>query len=169
VFLEPNSTVPALSEPFEWHGYRDPTLHRWEQDRYLGEHDSRLVVARPDQSRTYAGFVAWWAIVASGPVACYRTGILLLPEHRGQRLGSAAQRLVPDYLPLGKERPSCRSSAASESLGTRAPVFGRTSLGYADDVDRFTIDHFARMSTTSPSDTGDRTVLQAEKIFDRDL
>ncbi len=34
-FLERVSTDPALSEPFEWHGYRDPNVHRrrWEQDR----------------------------------------------------------------------------------------------------------------------------------------
>jgi hypothetical protein len=67
-FLERNSTEPALSEPFEWHGYRDPTVHRrrWEQDRYLGQQDARLVVALPDEDRSYAGFVVWSAMEASG-------------------------------------------------------------------------------------------------------
>ena len=37
--LERISTEPALSEPSEWHGYRNPTTQRrrWEEDRYLGQ------------------------------------------------------------------------------------------------------------------------------------
>jgi [ribosomal protein S5]-alanine N-acetyltransferase len=99
-FLERNSTEPALSEPFEWHGYRDPTVHRrrWEQDRYLGQQDARLVVALPDEDRNYAGFVLWTAMATSGPVVIYRIGILRLPEHRGRGLGSSAQCLLADYL-----------------------------------------------------------------------
>ena len=98
--LEQCSTDPALSEPFEWHGYGDPAIHRrrWEQDHYLGQQDSRLVVALPDEERPFAGFVVWRAVVLSGPVVCYNIGILLLPEHRGQGLGTAAQCLLADYL-----------------------------------------------------------------------
>jgi RimJ/RimL family protein N-acetyltransferase len=98
--LEQGSTNAALSEPFSWHGYRDPTVHRrrWEQDHYLSERDSMLVVAHPDQDRAFCGFVVWRAVVLSGPVVCYNIGILLLPEYRGQGLGSAAQCLLADYL-----------------------------------------------------------------------
>lgn len=97
--LERGSTEPALSEPFEWHGYRDPSAHRrrWEQDHYLGERDSMLVVTHRDEDRAFAGFVAWRA-VGSGPVVCYNIGVLLLPECRGRGLGSAAQCLLADYL-----------------------------------------------------------------------
>ena len=99
-FLERGSTDPALSEPFEWHGCRDPTVHRrrWEQDHYLGQQDSMLVVALPDEDRAFAGFVVWHGVVLPGPVVCYNIGILLLPERRGQGLGSAAQCLLADYL-----------------------------------------------------------------------
>ncbi|MGH3451650.1 MAG: GNAT family N-acetyltransferase, partial [Haloechinothrix sp.] len=52
-------TDPALSEPFEWRGYKDPKARRqrWEQDGYLGNEDSLLVVSLADG--TFAGFVAW--------------------------------------------------------------------------------------------------------------
>lgn len=98
--LERGSTDPSLSEPFEWHGYRDPTVHRrrWEQDHYLGEGDSMLAVTAPDEDRSFAGFVVWRAVVLRGPVVCYNIGILLFPEHRGQGLGSSAQCLLADYL-----------------------------------------------------------------------
>jgi RimJ/RimL family protein N-acetyltransferase len=98
--LERGSTDPVLSEPFEWHGYRDPTVHRrrWEQDHYLGQQDSMLVVALPDEDRAFAGFVVWHAVVLPGPVVCYNIGILLFPECRGQGLGSGAQCLLADYL-----------------------------------------------------------------------
>jgi RimJ/RimL family protein N-acetyltransferase len=98
--LERGVTEPALSEPFEWHGYRDPTVHRrrWEQDRYLGQQDSMLVVTLSDDERAFAGFVVWRAVALSGPVVCYNIGILLLPEHRGQGLGSSAQCLLADHL-----------------------------------------------------------------------
>lgn len=98
--LERGSTDPALSEPFEWHGYRDPTVHRrrWDHDRYLGQADSMLVVALPNKERAFAGFVVWRAVVLSGPIVCYNIGILLLPEQRGHGLGSAAQCLLADYL-----------------------------------------------------------------------
>ena len=37
--LERIDKEPALSEPFEWTGFRSPgqRRRRWEQDRYLGE------------------------------------------------------------------------------------------------------------------------------------
>jgi RimJ/RimL family protein N-acetyltransferase len=113
--LERGSTDPALSQPFEWHGYRDPTAHRrrWEQDHYLGERDSRLVVAHADEERAFAGFVVWRAVELSGPVVCYNIGILLLPEQRGQGLGSAAQCLLADYL-------FCTTLANRVEAGTEA-------------------------------------------------
>ena len=91
-------TDPAVSEPFEWRGFRDPRARRrrWEQDGYLGDDHSVLVVARPDG--TFAGIVSWRWIDLSGPRGCARIGILLFPEHRGMGLGTAAQRLLADHL-----------------------------------------------------------------------
>jgi ribosomal-protein-alanine N-acetyltransferase len=91
-------TDPAVSEPFEWRGFRDPRARRrrWEEDGYLGREDSLLVVALPDG--TFAGIVVWRWIATSGPPVCLQICILIFPEHRGKGLGTAAQRLLADYL-----------------------------------------------------------------------
>lgn len=97
--LERVDTDPALSKPFEWTGFQDPRARRrrWEQDGYLGGDYSLLIVALPDG--TFVGFVCWWPVRTGGPrEACLEIGILLFPDHRGKGLGSAAQRLLADYL-----------------------------------------------------------------------
>jgi ribosomal-protein-alanine N-acetyltransferase len=91
-------TDPAVSEPFEWTGFRDwrPRRQRWERDGYLGADDSLLVVAMADGA--FAGIVVWKWITTAGPRGCLEIGILLFPEHRGSGRGTAAQRLLADYL-----------------------------------------------------------------------
>jgi [ribosomal protein S5]-alanine N-acetyltransferase len=91
-------TDPAVSEPFEWRGFRDSAARRqrWKEDGYLGSEDSLLVVTLPDG--TLVGIVVWKWIPTSGPRGCLQLGILLFPEHRGKGLGTAAQRLLADYL-----------------------------------------------------------------------
>lgn len=91
-------TDPALSEPFEWRGYRDvgARRRRWEQDGFLGANDSLLVVSLADG--TFAGFVGWRPLTISGPQGVIQMGIVLLPEHRGRGIGSRAQQLLADYL-----------------------------------------------------------------------
>jgi ribosomal-protein-alanine N-acetyltransferase len=91
-------TDPSVSEPFEWRGFGDRRARRrrWEEDGYLGSDDSLLVVALPDG--TLAGIVVWKSIAVSGLPGCLEIGILLFPEHRGKGLGTAAQRLLADYL-----------------------------------------------------------------------
>jgi RimJ/RimL family protein N-acetyltransferase len=91
-------TDPALSEPFEWRGYRDPQARRqrWEQDGYLGNDDALLVVSLPDG--TFAGYVVWRRLAMSGPQGVIQLGIVLLPEHRGRSIGSRAQQLLANYL-----------------------------------------------------------------------
>jgi RimJ/RimL family protein N-acetyltransferase len=43
--------------------------------------------------------VSWRAITAGGPEGgCLEIGALLFPEHRGRGLGTAAQRLLVEYL-----------------------------------------------------------------------
>jgi ribosomal-protein-alanine N-acetyltransferase len=92
-------TDPAASQPFEWTGFRDPGARRrrWEQDGFIGRDSTQLAVALPDG--TLAGIVSWRAIKAGGPEGgCLEIGALLFPEHRGRGVGTAAQRLLVEYL-----------------------------------------------------------------------
>ncbi len=97
--LERFDKEPALSEPFEWTGFRCPgkRRRRWEQDGYLGDGDSLLVVSLPDG--TSAGIVVWKRAGGTASLGgCFEIGILLLPDHRGRGLGAAAQALLADHL-----------------------------------------------------------------------
>jgi RimJ/RimL family protein N-acetyltransferase len=89
---------PAMSEPFQWRGFRDPRSRRrrWEHDGYLGDDDSMLVVA--DAAGSFMGIVVWSWLATPGPRGCLQIGILLVPEHRGRGVGTEAQRLLVDYL-----------------------------------------------------------------------
>jgi ribosomal-protein-alanine N-acetyltransferase len=92
-------TDPAASQPFEWTGFADPHARRrrWEQDGFIGGDSSQLAVALPDG--TVAGIVGWRTITTGGPKGgCLEIGALLFPEHRGRGLGTAAQRLLVEYL-----------------------------------------------------------------------
>jgi [ribosomal protein S5]-alanine N-acetyltransferase len=92
-------TDPAASQPFEWTGFRDPGARRrrWEQDGWIGRDSTQLAVALPDG--TLAGIVSWRTIRAGGSDGgCLEIGVLLFPEHRSQGLGTAAQRLLVEYL-----------------------------------------------------------------------
>jgi Acetyltransferase (GNAT) domain len=64
---------------------------------WLGDDSSQLAVALPDG--TLVGIVAWRSIETGGPrPSCLEIGALLFPEHRGRGLGTAAQRLLTEYL-----------------------------------------------------------------------
>jgi ribosomal-protein-alanine N-acetyltransferase len=92
-------TDPSVSEPFEWFGFRSPSVRRrrWEEDGLLGADSSFLGVALPDGA--LAGMVSWRTVRAGGPPGgCLEIGILLFPEHRGRGLGTAAQRALTSYL-----------------------------------------------------------------------
>jgi [ribosomal protein S5]-alanine N-acetyltransferase len=58
---------------------------------------TQLAVALPDG--TLAGIVSWRTIKAGGPDGGWlEIGALLFPERRGRGLGTAAQRLLVEYL-----------------------------------------------------------------------
>ena len=91
---DPSSRGPYLSSSF-----RSPQVRRrrWEEDGWLGADSGQLAVTIPDG--TLAGIVAWRSIPTGGPeVGCLEIGALLFPEHRGRGLGTAAQRLLVEYL-----------------------------------------------------------------------
>jgi [ribosomal protein S5]-alanine N-acetyltransferase len=92
-------TDPSSRGPYLSSGFRSPQIRRrrWEEDGWLGGNSGQLAVAQPDG--TLAGIVAWRSIPTGGPeIGCLEIGILLLPEHRGQGHGTAAQRLLAQYL-----------------------------------------------------------------------
>jgi ribosomal-protein-alanine N-acetyltransferase len=93
------ATDPAAGGEFEWTGFEDPQAarRRWEEDGWLGVEHSRLAVARADG--TFAGDVSWRdRSLGITKGTCFEIGIALLPEHRGQGVGTTAQRLLVEYL-----------------------------------------------------------------------
>jgi [ribosomal protein S5]-alanine N-acetyltransferase len=99
-FLDRLCSDPEALGPFEWPGFGDVRARRrrWEQDGYAGPDSTVLAVVLADG--TAAGIASWSTRNRSQPDrgVCYEIGLALLPEHRGHGLGTAAQRLLVDYL-----------------------------------------------------------------------
>jgi [ribosomal protein S5]-alanine N-acetyltransferase len=98
-FLDRLCTDPAALGAFEWFGFRDARTwrRRWEQDGFVAPESTALAVVAADG--TLIGTGSWKAVNRGGsPGVCYEIGLALLPEYRGQGLGTAAQRLLGDYL-----------------------------------------------------------------------
>lgn len=92
-------TDPSSRGPYLPSAFRSPHARRrrWEQDGWLGGDFSQLAVVLPDGS--LAGIVSWRTYKTGGPEGgCLEIGALLFPEHRGRGLGTAAQRLLAEYL-----------------------------------------------------------------------
>jgi ribosomal-protein-alanine N-acetyltransferase len=92
-------TDPSSRGPYLPSAFRSPHARRrrWEQDGWLGGDVSQLAVVLPDG--TLAGTVSWRTVRTAGPEGgCLEIGALLFPEHRGKGLGTAAQRLLAEYL-----------------------------------------------------------------------
>jgi RimJ/RimL family protein N-acetyltransferase len=92
-------TDPSSRGPYLYSGFHSPHARRrrWEEDGWLGADSGQLAVALSDG--ILAGIVAWRSIETGGPKAgCLEIGALLFPEHRGQGRGTAAQRLLAEYL-----------------------------------------------------------------------
>lgn len=97
-FLDRLSTDPDALGPFEWPGFSDARKHRrrWEEDGYITPTSGMVAIIDED---TVVGMVIWKSEGRGVPVGVtYEIGIALLPEHRGRGLGTAAQRLLIDYL-----------------------------------------------------------------------
>jgi [ribosomal protein S5]-alanine N-acetyltransferase len=92
-------TDPTARGPYVSSRFHSPHARRrrWEKDGWLGDDSGQLAVALPDG--TLAGIVGWRSIKTGGPeVGCLEIGVLLFREHRGQGFGTAAQRLLVEYL-----------------------------------------------------------------------
>lgn len=99
-FLDQLCSDPEALGPFEWVGFGDVRARRrrWELDGYVGPDSTALAVVLTDG--TLAGLASWKTTNRSVPDRgiCYEIGLALLPEHRGHGLGTAAQRLLVNYL-----------------------------------------------------------------------
>lgn len=96
--LQSYYTDPEAAGEFEWTGFRDPSVvqQRWDEDRWLGEQSGRLAVTH---AGAFAGDVSFRDETLGVSRGCvYEIGIALLPQHRGRGVGTAAQRLLVDYL-----------------------------------------------------------------------
>ncbi len=91
------ATDPSFSVPFQWAGFRSPEgfRRRWEEDGLLSKDPHYLVVEQADEKS-----VGWviWREAHPGQGGVWEVGIHLAPEHRGQGVGTAAQRLLVDHL-----------------------------------------------------------------------
>ena len=98
-FLDRLCADPAALGEFEWFGFRDVRTwrRRWEQDGFIGPDSTVLAVVLADG--TLVGTTSWKVVNRGGsPGACFEIGLALLPEYRGQGLGSRGQRLLVDHL-----------------------------------------------------------------------
>jgi [ribosomal protein S5]-alanine N-acetyltransferase len=97
-FLERINTDPDAVGPFVWSGFKDARARcrRWEKDGYVSADSAALAVVLADET---VGIASWEANNRGGPPGgCYEIGLALLPEHRSRGIGTAAQRLLVDYL-----------------------------------------------------------------------
>jgi ribosomal-protein-alanine N-acetyltransferase len=98
-FLDRLCADPAALGEFEWFGFRDVRTwrRRWEQDGFIGPDSTALAVVLADG--TLVGTTSWKVVNRGGsPGACFEIGLALLPEFRGQGLGTRGQRLLVDHL-----------------------------------------------------------------------
>ena len=97
--LERLAVDPSTAGAFDWHGFRDPGARRRRltEDGYLGRDPRNLAVALADDD-SCIGDVSWMAVPTGPTSTCWNIGIVLLPEFRGKGYGTAAQRLLADYL-----------------------------------------------------------------------
>lgn len=84
---------------FNWTGFRSPrhVQTQFEEDGYLGDESGLLVVERTGE---IVGTCSWHTIrhgVGQG-AQCWNIGVGLLPDWRGQGIGTRVHLLLVDYL-----------------------------------------------------------------------
>lgn len=106
---------PELNGEFEWHGWRDSRRVRreWAENGLLSEDGGRLMVVRGDEA---AGFVGYRKFLVMPESFCWNIGIRLLPEARGQGVGTRAQRLLVRYLFMNSTVMRIEADTEAENL-----------------------------------------------------
>jgi [ribosomal protein S5]-alanine N-acetyltransferase len=89
---------PEAESEFEWVGFMDPETYRrrWEKDGWIGAENTWLAV---EHDKEFAGIVSFRdKTEGTAKGQRYEIGAALLPEHRGQGVGTDAHRQLVDYL-----------------------------------------------------------------------
>jgi RimJ/RimL family protein N-acetyltransferase len=98
-FLERQHRGPEESGEHSWFGFRSPGRMA---TRIAGDalRDDQGLLAVVGDDGEIVGDVSWIRVLNGPPPngSCWNIGIWIAPEHRGKGHGSAAQRLVADYL-----------------------------------------------------------------------
>ena len=96
-FSEEFSTPQSRGE-LQWFGFQNAQRSHaeFEQTGYLAEDGGRLVI---EAGGAWAGRIQWFRR-SWGPSAswCWEIGILIVPDFRGQGIGTCAQRQLVSYL-----------------------------------------------------------------------
>lgn len=95
--IEALTQDPETTGEFAWFGWLDPLRYRrrWAENRLLGDDGGTLMVVRAAER---LGFVVWRRTQRTPASYAWNLGIGLLPEARGQGIGTEAQRLLARYL-----------------------------------------------------------------------
>jgi [ribosomal protein S5]-alanine N-acetyltransferase len=90
-------TDPTVPGEFQWFGFRVAKAReverRWAEDGLIGGDWSLLAIGL--QNGSCAGVVNWRAVGETGNL---EIGVCVFPEHRGQGIGTEAQRQLVGYL-----------------------------------------------------------------------
>lgn len=95
--LERLTQDPEATGEFQWFGWYDLRKFRrdWAEHGSINADGGVLMVVRGAEQ---LGFVVWRQHPATRAAFYFEIGIILLPEARGQGYGSAAQRMLAEYL-----------------------------------------------------------------------
>jgi RimJ/RimL family protein N-acetyltransferase len=96
------SEDPEQAGPFGFFGYSDPGRQRrhFAENGFLDDNYGRLAVAvgASPESSMCVGDVSWNRAVTGPTSSSWNIGIALAPSARGRGYGSAAQRMLAEYL-----------------------------------------------------------------------
>lgn len=117
---------PACVGEFAWFGWYHPRDYRqeWSNGGLLTAAGGVLVVESAGRA---VGFVNWRKVAATVAGFHWEVGIALLPESRGQGIGSVAQRQLAEY--LFAHTTAQRVEAATE-VGNIAEIRALEKAGY---------------------------------------
>jgi RimJ/RimL family protein N-acetyltransferase len=81
----------------------------------MGPESGRLMVVAREEP---VGFVCWLKVShGPPPSSCWNVGIGLLPDHRNRGIGTAAQRLLVDYLFSVTDAVRVEAGSLTDNLG----------------------------------------------------